>query len=144
MLGVAVSRFDGRVFMNPTRWLRLEGAAELVLVSWLYARMGASWYLFAALFLAPDISMLGYLVGPRVGAWCYNTIHTYVAALCLLAVGVAMGRPMAVSIALIWCAHISVDRMVGFGLKSSASFRATHLGVMGRPRKGNEIALPSS
>jgi hypothetical protein len=94
--------------------------------------MGASWYLFAALFLGPDVSMLGYLAGPRVGAWCYNTVHTYAAALSLVAVGVALRRPMAVSIALIWCAHISFDRMVGFGLKSPESFRATHLGVIGR------------
>ena len=118
--------------MTPTRWLRLEGAAELVLASWVYARMGASWYLFAALFLLPDVSMLGYLAGPRVGGWCYNTVHNYAAALCLLAVGVALRRPTAVSIALIWCAHISFDRMVGFGLKSPESFRATHLGVIGR------------
>ncbi len=32
--------------------------------------------LFVVLILAPDLSMLGYLAGSRVGAAVYNVVHT--------------------------------------------------------------------
>ena len=41
--------------------LRLEGLAVAAVTAVLYARTGASWWLFAALWLMPDLSMLGYL-----------------------------------------------------------------------------------
>src|ERR1700761_1956440 len=59
-------------------WLRLEGLAVAVLATIFYARSGASWWLFAALWLVPDLSMLGYLAGPRRGSYCYNAVHSYV------------------------------------------------------------------
>lgn len=58
--------------------LRLEGLAVAALTAALYARMGASWWLFAALWFAPDLSMLGYVAGPCRGARVYNGFHTYV------------------------------------------------------------------
>ncbi len=48
--------------------LRFEGAALLAAASFAYWRLGASWGRFALLFLIPDLPLLGYLVGPRVGA----------------------------------------------------------------------------
>src|SRR5579863_2593435 len=69
-------------------FLRLEGLAAAAITAVLYARAGASWWLFAALWLAPDLSMLGYLVSPCRGARIYNAFHTYVVpgylALCAL------------------------------------------------------------
>ena len=47
--------------------LRLEGLAVAAVSAVLYARTGASWWLFAALWLAPDLSMLGYLGGLVLG-----------------------------------------------------------------------------
>ena len=38
---------------------------------------GEPWWLFALLLLAPDVSMVGYLAGPRVGAALYNAFHSY-------------------------------------------------------------------
>lgn len=52
----------------PTMLLRFEGAALLAVASFAYWRLGASWGQFALLFLIADLSLLGYLVGPRVGA----------------------------------------------------------------------------
>ena len=121
--------------MKTQWWLRIEGAFELALALCLYARMGSSWLLFALLFLTPDLSMLGYLRGPRIGAWCYNALHNYVAAIALALTGMMLGKPIVVALALIWCAHISFDRMLGYGLKSPESFQATHLGIIGRPAK---------
>src|SRR5437763_15362663 len=57
--------------------LRIEGLAVAVVSAVLYARTGASWWLFAALWLAPDLSMLGYLASPCRGACGYNAVHPY-------------------------------------------------------------------
>jgi len=100
-----------------------------------YGAWGSGWGLFAALFLVPDISMLGYLAGPRVGAACYNAGHSYLGPALLGAAGLGVGQPLAVAIALIWVAHIGFDRMLGYGLKYSTAFGHTHLGLVGKLRR---------
>ena len=60
--------------------LRLEGAAAFAAAIALYGHGGFSWLMFAVLFLAPDLSMLAYLAGPRAGALAYNLVHTYALA----------------------------------------------------------------
>lgn len=118
----------------PRTWLRLEGAATLVVAGYLYARGGDAWWLFAALFLVPDLSFLGYLAGPRVGASAYNALHSYLVPLLLAAGLLAMGRSVAVP--LVWIAHIGFDRMLGYGLKYPTAFHDTHLGRIGRATSG--------
>lgn len=93
----------------------------------LYGLNGASWLLFVLLFLVPDLSMLGYLSGPRTGATSYNLFHTYVLPGLLATFGILTGSPLLVSLALVWFAHIGFDRMVGFGLKYPTGFFDTHL-----------------
>jgi hypothetical protein len=115
--------------------LRLEGAAALVVAVALYARTGAGWLLFGALLLAPDLSALGYLRGPRVGAATYNLAHTYAGPALLAGAGWALGRPLLVALALIWTAHVGMDRALGYGLKLPGSFHETHLGPIGRARR---------
>jgi len=119
-------------FARP--WLRLEGLAVLLASMLAYRATGFSWGWFAALFLAPDLSMLGYLAGPRTGARAYNLGHTYVLALLLTAAGFAGGRHVPLGLGLIWCAHIGFDRALGYGLKSPEGFGLTHLGRVGRQR----------
>jgi hypothetical protein len=108
--------------------LRVEGAALLALSVLFYSLGGVSWTLFLLLVLAPDLSMLGYLKGSRVGALSYNLGHTYLPPAVLVAFGVLAGRPLYVSLGLIWFAHIGFDRMMGFGLKYPTGFGDTHLG----------------
>ena len=67
--------------------LRLEGLALGLVCIWLYRSIHAPWWYFAVLFLAPDISMLGYMAGPRVGAIAYNIVHTWVAPAVLFVIG---------------------------------------------------------
>jgi len=117
--------------------LRCEAFAVAVLTAVLYARSGASWWLFAALWLAPDLSMLGYLAGPYLGARIYNAIHAYATPGTLAVCALALGGHGLVPIALIWGNHIAVDRLLGYGLKYQAGFGWTHLGPVGRVR--NEI-----
>jgi hypothetical protein len=121
--------------------LRLEGLAAAALSAAFYARTGASWWLFAALWLAPDLSMLGYLIGPNIGARVYNAIHSYVTPATLAVCGMLLHSPLLVPIALIWMNHIGVDRLLGYGLKYTAGFGWTHLGKMGRRSKE---ALPAN
>jgi len=100
----------------------------------IYARMGVSWWLFAALWLAPDLSMLGYLAGPCRGARIYNAFHTYVAPGVLALCSLLPGAHGALPLALIWANHIGVDRLLGFGLKYADGFGFTHLGRVGKWR----------
>ncbi len=112
--------------------LRTEGAVLLAVSTYIYAEYGRSWILFAVLILAPDIGMLGYLADTRVGAVTYNLVHTYLGPGVLLVVGVAVDSSLTYSIALIWLAHIGLDRALGYGLKYPDAFTHTHLGTIGR------------
>jgi hypothetical protein len=112
--------------------LRLEGLALCAAALAAYGHLGASWLAFAALFLAPDLAMAGYLFGPRRGAAAYNLAHATVAPLALGAASVALGSTAAEAIALVWIAHIGFDRALGLGLKYAAGFGQTHLGRIGR------------
>ncbi|WP_316192576.1 MULTISPECIES: DUF4260 domain-containing protein [unclassified Bradyrhizobium] len=121
--------------------LRLENLALAISAVLAFRALGGGWGLFAVLFLLPDLSMLCYLAGSSMGARCYNLVHTYVAPALLAAVvtvlASALGRmtdhTLWLEVALIWCAHIGVDRALGFGLKYPSSFSDTHLGRLGRP-----------
>jgi hypothetical protein len=93
----------------------------------LYADGGHSWWLFAALVLAPDLSALGFLAGPRVGTVSYDLVHTEAWPVALGAAGVLGGSETAIAVALVWLVHIGVDRAVGYGLKYPSAFRDTHL-----------------
>jgi hypothetical protein len=93
----------------------------------LYWMGGGSWWLFALLLLAPDLSMLGYLARPRVGAILYNVFHSYPLPAALGIFGMLAGAPLAVSVALVWFAHIGMDRLMGYGLKYPTAFKDTHL-----------------
>ena len=112
--------------------LQLEGGVVLAGAAAAFAQLGGSWTLFAVLFLTPDLSMLGYLAGPRVGAVGYNAGHSYLGPAALTAFGAAQGQTLLLQLAAIWVAHVGFDRMLGYGLKSAAGFGFTHLGVKGR------------
>lgn len=110
--------------------LRLEGLAVAAVSAMLYARTGVSWWLFAALWLVPDLSMLGYLTGyPCRGARVYNAFHTYFLPAILALPAYLLHAHVLLAVALIWVNHIGVDRLLGFGLKYSDGFAFTHLGT---------------
>jgi hypothetical protein len=108
--------------------LRLEGFAAFAAALAAYVYAGFSWPALALLFLAPDLSMLAYLGGPRAGAAGYNLAHSYALALVPTLAGFAGGIPAAAAGGLIWIAHIGFDRMLGYGLKYPTGFGDTHLG----------------
>jgi hypothetical protein len=88
------------------------------------------------LFLVPDLSFLGYLAGARTGAIVYNAVHSYIAPMVVITSGFALASPLVLSIAMIWLAHIGIDRALGYGLKYNAGFGFTHLGRIGKDATG--------
>ncbi len=112
--------------------LRVEGLAAAAVAAVLYARSGASWWLFAALWLTPDLSMLGYLISPCRGARIYNAFHTYTLPVVLGLSAWLLHAHGLVAFALVWINHIGVDRVLGYGLKYSNGFGWTHLGIRAR------------
>ena len=115
--------------------LRIEGLLLLACAIALNARAGGDWRFFAVLFLAPDLSFLGYVAGPRFGAVAYNAMHATIGPLLLGAVGFIAHQPTAVHVALIWLSHVGFDRALGYGLKHAKGFGFTHLGRFGRAAK---------
>jgi len=111
--------------------LRCEGLALFLGACALYDILSGQWWLFVVLFLAPDLSFLAYLIGPRSGARVYNAVHTTIAPIVLLGIGAALSMPLALEIAIIWLAHIGLDRTLGYGLKYESGFGFTHLGRIG-------------
>ncbi|HTQ30387.1 MAG TPA: DUF4260 domain-containing protein [Opitutaceae bacterium] len=111
----------------PKILLHAEGLAVFFVSCALYHRLGASWGLFALLFLAPDLFMLGYLGGPAIGARCYNAVHTYTVPMAIAAGAWLAGHTLVVSLCVIWIAHIGLDRLCGYGLKYPTAFKDTHL-----------------
>lgn len=126
--------------MCPKLLLRVEGLAAFVAATVAFVAIDAPLWLYVLLVLAPDISMLGYLSGPRFGSWTYNAAHTYVGPLALLMVGTLWSLPLVVAVGLVWAAHVGADRALGYGLKLPTGFQETHLGRVGR--SSTETSVP--
>lgn len=121
---------------HPTRAvdaiLRAEGVALFVAGVVAYLQLGGEPWWLLLLLLIPDISMLGYLGGPRLGAVTYNLVHNLVIGLASLAIGwFAAIAPLALAGAIL-VAHVGMDRSLGYGLKLPTDFKDTHLGRIGR------------
>jgi hypothetical protein len=117
---------------RPRRILMFEGFALFALCIFVYSKLGFSWWLFAALILAPDLGMIGYLRGPKLGSQLYNVVHITPLPLALGVYGYLSDWRLGIALAAIWLAHIGMDRMLGYGLKYESGFSNTHLGRVGK------------
>ena len=111
--------------------LKTEELAEALFALVVFAHLPYAWWLLPATFLLPDLSMFGYLAGPRVGAICYNVAHHKAVALTVGAAGWWLGQPVLQLAGTVLLVHSAVDRLMGYGLKYASSFRNTHLGRVG-------------
>ena len=132
-------RRGGFVVGGPRVLLRLEALAALAGIAAWYGPASGDWLLFAILFLAPDLSMLGYLAGRRIGAICYNAAHNYVGPIGVIAAAQVDARLL--PFGLIWAAHVAFDRALGYGLKYGSAFGDTHLGLVGGRRAPAPVAV---
>jgi len=112
--------------------LRLEELALVGLSVLWFSQSGFAWWWFPLLLLAPDLSMIGYLAGPAVGAASYNFVHHKALAVAAYLAGLFYGQPVLLLAGAILVGHSSLDRVVGYGLKYADSFQHTHLGTIGR------------
>lgn len=122
-----------RAFGSIGLILRAEALAIFLAGVTAYLAMNGQPLWLLPLLLAPDLSMIGYVGGPRLGAITYNAVHNLVTALGIVAIGwFAAIAPLAL-IGAILVAHVGMDRALGYGLKLPTDFRDTHLGRIGRP-----------
>jgi hypothetical protein len=112
--------------------LKLEELFLFGLALFLFAQLDYGWGLYALFFFAPDLSMIGYLANPRLGAWTYNFIHYRGLAVTLYVLGYVFSTPWLIFTGLILLGHSSLDRVFGYGLKHEDAFQNTHLEQVGR------------
>ena len=112
--------------------LRIEEALQLFLSIYLVNQLPYAGWVYWALFLTPDLGMLGYLVNTRTGAFLYNLFHHKGIAVALWLAGLYLNTPELLFTGLLLFGHSSFDRIFGYGLKYSDNFKNTHLGWIGK------------
>ena len=114
--------------MSKTRiFLVLESIVIFIGSLLIYLFLSGNWIIFLVLLLAPDIFMVGYLRNSRIGSIIYNIGHVYAWAIVLIIIGILINLNLLILFSLIWIAHISMDRAMGYGLKYSSDFKDTHM-----------------
>ena len=107
----------------------------VLLCLFLFRSLGYAWIWFAVFFFAPDLSMAGYLAGPRIGGFTYDLVHHKAVAIACYIAGALLASAPLMFAGLILLAHSSFDRVLGYGLKYPDGFGHTHLGMIGRDAK---------
>ena len=111
---------------SPLVLLRAEGFMLLAVSLAAYFTLDAHWGYLLLGFLA-DLTFVGYLANPRLGAALYNTVHSTVVPLIFVTAGLLLGQDLALVVGLIMLSHIGLDRAAGYGLKYPDVFGHTHL-----------------
>ncbi len=108
--------------------LKLEELAQFGFGIYLFSLLPFAWWWFLVLLLTPDIGMIGYAFGNKVGAFLYNLFHHKGLAIGLYLLGVYLQNDILTLLGAILFAHAAFDRMLGYGLKYEKGFKYTHLG----------------
>jgi uncharacterized protein DUF4260 len=111
----------------PRRLLQAEGAVVFAAALVLYIDADFSIVALVVLFLAPDLALLVFLLSPKAGAIAYDLVHIEVWPVLLAALGVLTDERLPIQIALIWLAHIGLDRALGYGLRYPTAPAESHL-----------------
>jgi hypothetical protein len=112
--------------------IKLEELGLFILGIYFFSQLEFAWWWFLVLILTPDFSMIGYVFGDRVGAFCYNVAHHRGLSIALFLVGIYYSNSQIQLSGVILFAHSSMDRMLGYGLKYETGFKFTHLGEIGK------------
>lgn len=118
--------------MKMNSLLKLEEIAIFSLCVFLFNKLNFAWWWFPSLLLLPDIGMIGYAINPKIGAFTYNLLHHRLIAAIVAFYALTYGNEYGQLLAIILFAHISFDRILGYGLKYEDSFNNTHLGLIGK------------
>lgn len=112
--------------------LKLEELFMFGITIFLFSKLNFAWWWYPALLFTPDLSMVGYIINPQIGAWTYNFVHFKGLGLSVYVLGVVLANPTLQLVGLILFGHSSMDRVLGYGLKYPDSFHNTHLGRIGK------------
>jgi hypothetical protein len=112
--------------------LKLEELGQFLLSIVLFNQLDYAWWVFPACLLLPDLSMIGYLAGTKIGAWLYNFFHHKFVAITVLILGFWLNNPLITLAGIILFGHSAMDRIFGYGLKFNDNFKNTHLGWIGK------------
>ncbi|MEO6904112.1 MAG: DUF4260 domain-containing protein [Bacteroidia bacterium] len=115
-----------------TNLLKLEEVGQFLLSIILFNQLNYAWWIFPACILLPDLSMVGYLANPKIGAWLYNLFHHKLFAVLILIVGLWLTNSLLTLVGVILFGHSAMDRIFGYGLKYNDNFKNTHLGWIGK------------
>ena len=115
--------------------LKLEELGQFLLSIMLFSQLEYSWWIFPACLLLPDLSMIGYLISPKIGAWMYNFFHHKLVAVLVLILGFWLNEPLITLAGVILFGHSAMDRIFGYGLKFNDHFQNTHLGWIGKNKE---------
>ncbi|MGX7150113.1 DUF4260 domain-containing protein [Enterococcus ureasiticus] len=113
--------------MTNKKILQLENGVLFLLASILFVYLGFSIFYFFIFLLLPDVTMIGYLRSPKFGAKLYNLGHNLVFPVLLIIIYIFTHEALLLPIAIVWCAHIFMDRMLSYGLKYPDEFKHTHI-----------------
>lgn len=117
----------------PLAILRAEGVVLLAAaLAGYFVGLDEPWWIVPLLLFVPDVLMVGYASSSRLGAILYNAGHSYPLPALLGLWATWADQPFGQGVALIWFAHIGMDRALGYGLKYETDFKDTHLGRIGR------------
>ena len=114
--------------------IKIEELAMFIFGVYLFNSLGISWWWFIGLILAPDISMLGYLINAKAGSVTYNIFHHKGISIFIYFAGIYFNSQIFQLIGIILFTHASMDRIFGYGLKYFDSFNNTHLGIIGNKK----------
>ena len=123
--------------------IQLEELGMFLLSIFLFNQLSFAWWWFPTLILLPDISMIGYAAGNKIGAIVYNFFHHKGLGFLLMAAGFYLRDDAWILAGCILFAHSSMDRIFGYGLKYTKGFKFTHLGKIGKDGKSDGTAAES-
>lgn len=107
--------------------VKLEELALFLFSIYLFSTLSFTWWLYPALLLAPDLSMIGYSANTKVGAFVYNLIHHRAWAYLLIVLGASFTNELISLAGIILLGHSSLDRVCDYGFKYGDNFKRTHL-----------------
>src|SRR5690554_7896894 len=97
--------------------LKLEELALFLLGVFIFSQLPFAWWWFLVLILAPDIGMIGYAFGNKIGAFTYNLFHHRGIAIAVYLAGIYFQSDITQLIGTILFSHAAMDRIFGYGLK---------------------------
>ena len=112
--------------------IKIEEFGFFLFGIYLFNQLDYSWWWFLVLILAPDLSMIGYIIGNKSGAFLYNLFHHKGVAILTYLAGIYFANSLIQLAGIILFTHSSMDRMMGYGLKYETGFKYTHLGEIGK------------